>query len=91
METNSIAKLRQDMRVVVTDIEELLKATAGQTGERIEKVRARAEESLRTAREGLRQGAYAVNDQIQAHPWAATGIAAGTGLLLGLLIGRRVD
>ncbi len=46
-------KLVQDMQAVVVDAEDLLKATAGQAGERVEKIRARAAESLRQAREQL--------------------------------------
>lgn len=61
---------------------DLLKATAGQTGERIEKIRARAQESVRNARERL-QG------RVQDNPWAAIGIAAGVGLLAGVLLARK--
>lgn len=93
-------KLMHDLRVVVTDAEELLKATAGQTGERVEKVRARAEESLRAARDrlqaagraiqsGATEAAHGVNEQVHRNPWTAVGIAAGVGLLVGVLIGRR--
>jgi len=82
-------KLMQDMQTVVVDAEELLKATASQTGERIEKVRARAAESLRVARERMAGVGNGVNGQVHEHPWAAAGIAAGVGLLVGLLIGRR--
>jgi ElaB/YqjD/DUF883 family membrane-anchored ribosome-binding protein len=93
-------KLKQDMQTVVTDAEELLKATATQTGERIDKVRARAEDSLRTARlrlaetsamvgEKARIVADGADDQVHRHPYATAGMAAAVGLLLGLLISRR--
>ena len=82
-------KLVQDMQAVVVDAEELLKATAGQAGERIEKARARAAESLRIARERIAGASSTVDGQVREHPYAAAGIAAGVGLLLGLLIGRR--
>jgi ElaB/YqjD/DUF883 family membrane-anchored ribosome-binding protein len=92
--------LMRDMRAVIVDAEDLLQATAAQTGERVEKVRAKAEESLRAARERLedagyrvearvREAAADVNDQVHAHPWSTAGVAAGVGLLLGILIGRR--
>ena len=92
-------KLKQDLQTVVTDTEELLKATASQTGERVEKVRARAQDSLRAARlrlteataavdENVRATAGSIDDQVHDHPYAAAGIAAGIGLLVGLLIGR---
>jgi ElaB/YqjD/DUF883 family membrane-anchored ribosome-binding protein len=94
------ARLKQDLQAVVTDAEELLKATASQTGERIEKVRVRAEESLRVARlrlaetslavtERARVAANEVDDQVHNHPWVSAGIAAAAGMLVGLLIGRR--
>ncbi len=100
MEAATTQKLKQDLQVVVADAEELLKATATQTGERIEKARARAEDSLRAARarinetaamigENARTAAYSVDDQVHKHPWATAGIAAGVGLLVGLLIARR--
>jgi ElaB/YqjD/DUF883 family membrane-anchored ribosome-binding protein len=100
MEAVSTQKLKQDLQAVVFDTEELLKATASQTGERVEKVRAQAEQSLRKARvrlaesgEALGQNARAavlsVDELAHKRPWAAAGIAAGVGLLAGLLIGRR--
>ena len=93
-------KIKQDLQTVVIDAEELLKATASQTGERVEKIRVRAEESLRAARVRLaeasavvgqkaRVAADSVDDQVHKHPYATAGIAAGVGLLIGLLIGRR--
>src|SRR5690606_28599468 len=43
-------KLIEDLRQVVRDAEDLLRATAGQAGEKIAEARARAEESLRIAK-----------------------------------------
>jgi ElaB/YqjD/DUF883 family membrane-anchored ribosome-binding protein len=89
MDRIDTTKLMRDMRAVVVDAEELLKATASQTGEQIEKARARATQSLRAARERIAVAGGTVDGQVRAHPWAAAGIAAGVGLLVGLLIGRR--
>jgi ElaB/YqjD/DUF883 family membrane-anchored ribosome-binding protein len=36
----------------------------------------------------IRRGVDQTEEQIKDHPWAAVGIAAGVGLLLGLLINR---
>jgi ElaB/YqjD/DUF883 family membrane-anchored ribosome-binding protein len=82
-------KLMQDLRTVVTDAEELLKATAGQSGERIEKVRGRAEQSLRIARERMQAAGQSVQDNVTENPWTAVGIAAGVGLIAGILLSRR--
>jgi ElaB/YqjD/DUF883 family membrane-anchored ribosome-binding protein len=102
MQMNHVStdKLMQDLRTVVTDAEELLKATASQTGERVEKVRARAEESLRAARARIleaghaaevraREAAREVDHQVREHPWTAVAVAAGVGLIVGILLGRR--
>jgi len=99
MKASHTRKLKKDLQAVVADAEELLKATAAQTGERIEKTRGRVEASLRDARERLAEAgataaetagdaARSVDDQVHDNPYAAIGIAAGMGLLLGLLIGR---
>jgi ElaB/YqjD/DUF883 family membrane-anchored ribosome-binding protein len=85
----STEKLMSDLRTVVTDAEDLLKATATQTGERVEKVRARAEESLRLARVSMKNAGAEIDDQVRQNPWTAVGVAAGLALVLGILLGRK--
>ena len=93
-------KLVADLKVVVTDAEELLAATASQTGEKIAELRERMQTNLRLARlkladaeaalrESTRQMAKATDHYVHENPWKAIGIAAGAGLLVGMLIGRR--
>lgn len=82
-------KLMHDLRAVVGDAEELLKETAAQPGERFEQVRARAEESVRVARARLEAAARDVNDQVHENPWTAIGVAAGVGLVLGIVLARK--
>ena len=100
MDQVSTDKLMSDLRTVVADAEALLRATAGQAGEKLGEARARAEESLRTARASLeharadvaaraRAGADAADAYVHDNPWASVGIAAGAGFLIGYLIGRR--
>jgi ElaB/YqjD/DUF883 family membrane-anchored ribosome-binding protein len=100
MEHVTTDKFKHDMHAVVVDAGELLKATAGQSGERIEKIRAKAERSLRSVRHRLqetgqavqakaRDAAISVDDQVHKNPWSAVGVAAGVGLVVGILIGRR--
>ena len=78
-----------DLRAVMADAEELLRATADQAGPRVQEVRARAEESLRMAREHLKGAGAELDSQVRANPWAAVGIAAAIGLLAGVLLSRR--
>jgi len=102
--TGSIPDAREqlvgDMKAVIADAEELLKATTGATGERITAARARAEETLRAARQKLggledavvdqaKEAARAADEYVREHPWGAVGIAAVAGLLLGVMISRR--
>jgi len=92
-------KLMQDLRVVVSDAEELLRATASQAGEKMSAARERIQENLAVAKEHLavaqqrvaektRQAARATDDYVHDNPWRAVGIAAGAGLIVGLLISR---
>ena len=78
-----------DLKAVIADAEELLRATAGQAGPRIEEVRARAEESLRAAREHLKGAGAELDSQVRANPWAAVGIAAAIGVVAGILLSRK--
>jgi ElaB/YqjD/DUF883 family membrane-anchored ribosome-binding protein len=93
-------QLLADLKTVMNDAEALLRATSTQTGEKIQEVRARAEESLRQAKARLssiedealrraREVADATDEYVRENPWQSVGIAAGVGLLLGLLLARR--
>lgn len=93
-------KLLQDLQTVVEDAEALLQATAAQTGERIDTIRTRARESLKQAKTRLveaegeamgqvREVAASADEYVHESPWQAVGVAAGVGLVLGLLISRR--
>lgn len=93
-------KLVSDLKVVVADTEELLRATAGQAGEKMTELRSKIEGRLHNARATLaeaqdaivakaKQVGSATDDYVHDNPWKSVGIAAGVGLLVGILIGRR--
>lgn len=82
-------KLVQDLKAVVGDAEDLLKATASEGNERIERVRARAAESVRAARARLEDAGIDIDARVREQPWTAIGVAAGIGLVLGILLGRK--
>ncbi|HWA39623.1 MAG TPA: DUF883 family protein [Burkholderiales bacterium] len=82
-------KLMQELREVVAAAEELLGATAAEGSEQVQEMRARAEETLRKARASIEGAGKDVEEQIRAHPFAAVGIAAAAGLILGVLLARR--
>ena len=87
METSK--NLMDDLRAVIADAEELLRATADQAGPRVQEARERAEESLRNARERLHGAGQQLDSQVREHPWVAVGIAAGIGLIAGILLARK--
>jgi len=82
-------KMMDALRAVITDAEDLLRATADQAGPKAHEARARAEESLRSAREHLQGAGRDLDTQLRQHPWAAVGIAAGVGLIVGILLSRK--
>ncbi len=93
-------QLVSNLRRVVSDAEDLLAATAGQTDTKITELRARAKENLLLARERLadadaavraraRQAAAATDEYVHDNPWSSIGAAAALGILIGVLLGRR--
>lgn len=96
----SKAKLVQDLQRVISDAEELLHATARETEPKLIEMRERIRSNLMAARHQLgdiedvvktktKEAAQATDDYVHEHPWKAIGVAAGFGLLVGLLAGRR--
>jgi ElaB/YqjD/DUF883 family membrane-anchored ribosome-binding protein len=92
-------KLIADFKVVLADAEELLKATAAQTGDKAAEMREKVTEHLKRAKFRLQEEqekvvtrtkevANATDDYVHENPWQAVGVAAGVGFLLGLVIGR---
>jgi ElaB/YqjD/DUF883 family membrane-anchored ribosome-binding protein len=93
-------KLMSELRTVITDAEELLRMTADQVGDSAEGIRARMTERLHQATHELNHLQHAAIEQAKAaghatdefvheNPWKSVGIAAGVGLVIGLLISRR--
>lgn len=82
------------------DAEQFLRDAAAASGEKATELRERALESLRRTRLALyetqdalvergRKAARATDDYVHDNPWQAIGVAAVTGLLVGMLISRR--
>ena len=92
--------LRKDLANVMRDAEALMKASAGHGGEKVDEARTRILESLESAKRRLlevehsavRHGEEAVaatEKYMKTNPWQSVGIAAGVGLILGVLLARR--
>ena len=93
-------QLVSDMKSAIADAEDMLHATADQAGDKIASMRARIQERLKGARVRLaeaaanliaktRAAARATDAYVHESPWTAVGIAAGVGLVLGVILGRR--
>ena len=96
---SSRAKLISDVNAVVTDAEDYLAASIGQTGEKYAAARMKLEKTLDSARaqvaevqralaDKTRAAARAMDVYVHDKPWESIAIGAGAGLLLGLLVAR---
>ena len=93
-------EMKGDFRVVCDSAEDLLRATADLGGEKLAALRARVDQAVKNARakvseaqgkvvDRTRQNAMAANAFVHENPWKTVGIAAGVGLLVGVLLSRR--
>ena len=89
-------RLAGDLKAVVRDAEELMKATAGQAGEKLAEVRTRLAAALESAKATCQRleektiaAAKATDRTIREHPYESIGIAFGVGLLVGVLVARK--
>jgi len=96
----SMQKLVSDLKVLIDDAEALVRESAGQAGEKAAALRARMQQATadlkpRLARaealleERAKAAAENADSYVRANPWTAMEIAAGAGLLLGILAARR--
>jgi ElaB/YqjD/DUF883 family membrane-anchored ribosome-binding protein len=93
-------QLRDHFKDALADADALVKATADLGGEALVGVRTKALESLRIAKAKLgetqdamvqkaRGAANATDAYVRDSPWEAIGVAAGVGVLVGVLLARR--
>ncbi len=93
-------KLMSDLRMGVADAEELLRITADQAGEAAADLRSRVQARMNQAKADLvhlqetavvkaKAAGHAADEFVHGNPWKSIGIAAGIGLVVGLLVSRR--
>jgi len=84
--------------MVIEDVEELIKATASEAGERIGALRERLEKKIEKGKKLLAENAWLqsaeekkaqAQSRLRENPWTGVAIAAGVGALLGWLIRRK--
>ncbi|HCP31549.1 MAG TPA: DUF883 domain-containing protein [Pseudomonas sp.] len=92
--------LMADFQALVRDTEKLLADTPNLAGDQAQALReqmherlAQARETLEVTQESLRERSQealgSAEQYVQEKPWHAIGIAAGVGLVIGLLANRR--
>jgi ElaB/YqjD/DUF883 family membrane-anchored ribosome-binding protein len=93
-------KLAQDLKIVIADLEDLVRATASVAEQKVAAAREKAQHNLQRAKVKLaevedviidrsKQAARATDEYVHEHPWRAVGVAAGIGIIIGMLISRR--
>jgi len=94
--------LKGGLTRVLAQMEEYLRATASQTGEKlgvmreslqegINKLKNRVADTTEIVVDKTKVAARATDDYVNDNPWRAMGIAAAVGMIVGILISRRGD
>ena len=93
-------KLINDLHQGIADSEEMLKLTADEVSAGALQLRERVRERMNQAKaelthlqqvtvEKAKAAGHATDEFVHENPWKSIGIAAGVGLVVGLLISRR--
>lgn len=85
----SIEKLVEDLTVLAQDVEELVKVSSANLGEKSKEQLLTAAQRIKARCERLKQqavmGARATDRAIRLHPYTSLGIAVGVGFVLGAI------
>ena len=89
-------KMADDLKMIVSDGEELLKAAANASGEGLTAARAKFSEKVVSAKARLAdlsqpvvEKARQADDYVRGSPWTAICVAAVAGVLIGFLAAKR--
>jgi ElaB/YqjD/DUF883 family membrane-anchored ribosome-binding protein len=89
-------KLMNDLKVVLHDAEELMKATASDLGEKAREARVKLAATVEVAKANCHRleqktvaTAKAADHIIRENPYRSLGLAFGVGLLVGVLVNRK--
>lgn len=91
---------RSEWNRLVADVEDLVKKVANVDDAEIAEIRSKVEHTLAEARSSANAGIAAVrgraedateatDEYVRENPWAAIGIAAAIGIVIGFVAGRR--
>lgn len=97
---NNITTVNNDVKTLVKDAQALLTAAATLTGEKADEVRSRgmrtleaalakAQEAHASALVAGKEMAASADVYVKENPWRSIAAAAGVGLLVGVILGRK--
>jgi ElaB/YqjD/DUF883 family membrane-anchored ribosome-binding protein len=97
---NNITTVNNDVKTLVKDAQALFSAAAALTGEKADEVRtrgmrtldaalAKAQEAQANAIVAGKQMAATADVYVKENPWRTIAAAAGVGLLVGFILGRK--
>jgi ElaB/YqjD/DUF883 family membrane-anchored ribosome-binding protein len=100
MENSHLKTVRNDMKTLVKDAQELFREATLATGEKAEELRkkgltmldtavTKTQEIQTAAIETGKEVAETADQFVTKNPWKAVAISAGVGLLVGVLIARK--
>ena len=96
----NFSTVNNDVKTLVKDAQALFTAATALTGEKAEELRgrgmraldtalAKAQEAQQSAIAASKEVAKQANDYVKENPWRSIAAAAGIGLLIGVIIGRK--
>lgn len=101
MDTPGNTQLTDALHHVIAETEAILAALEGSDDAKLEALRQRVQETVETARvrladiertpeQPLERAMSAVESWVQENPWTTLAVCAGAGVLVGMLVGRRL-
>jgi len=96
----NISTVNNDVKTLVKDAQALFTAATALTGEKAEELRgrgmraldtalAKAQEAQVSAVAATKEAAKHADEYVKENPWRSIAVAAGIGLLIGVIIGRK--
>lgn len=93
-------KLVADIKMVMAELDELVRDSASDVGDDLVELKGKLRDQVEAARDTLsdlesrvtekaKSAAQTGDEYVREHTWASIGIAAGIGVVIGLLLNRR--
>ena len=82
-------QIKRDIRRLADDMSEMSRKVMGQDKEALRKMRDQAREQVINARDMVQERARNVDKYVHKKPWAAVGVAALFGVLVGVVVNSK--